>query len=231
MVFYSVSSVKDLTNTIIPHFLKYTLLTQKAADFLLFKTIVSLINNKVHLTIEGLNQIINIKASMNTGLSEIVKSNFNNIIPVTRPIINTSNIPDPHWISGFVNGEGTFDLKIYKSKTKTGYAVQLRFRIPQHERDTYLIEVLKKYFDSGQIEKHTQFTAVTLVIVKFSDIINIIIPFFEKNPLLGVKLYDYLDWCKIAKLIAEGSHLTPEGLNLIRKIKSGMNTGRDTTNI
>ena len=69
MVFYSVSSVKDLTNTIIPHFLKYTLLTQKAADFLLFKTIVSLINNKVHLTIEGLNQIINIKASMNWGLS------------------------------------------------------------------------------------------------------------------------------------------------------------------
>ena len=24
----------------------------------------------------------------------------------------------------------------------------------------------------------------------------------------------------------EGSHLTPEGLNLIRNIKSGMNTGR-----
>ena len=35
MVFYSVSSVKDLTNTIIPHFEKYPLLTQKAADHLL----------------------------------------------------------------------------------------------------------------------------------------------------------------------------------------------------
>jgi len=29
----------------------------------------------------------------------------------------------------------------------------------------------------------------------------------------------------------EGSHLTLEGLNLIREIKSGMNTGRDITNI
>ena len=42
---------------------------------------------------------------------------------------------------------------------------------------------------------------------------------------------DYLDWCKIAKLMNEGSHLTVEGLNLIREIKSGINTGRDITNI
>jgi hypothetical protein len=33
MVFYSVSSVKDLTNTIIPHFLNYSLMTKKSADF------------------------------------------------------------------------------------------------------------------------------------------------------------------------------------------------------
>ena len=226
MVFYSVSSVKDLTNTIIPHFLKYTLLTQKAADFLLFKTIVSLINNKVHLTIEGLNQIINIKASMNTGLSQIVKSNFNNIVPVNRPNVNTYNIPDPQWITGFVNGEGTFDIKIYSSKTKTGYAVQLRFRIPQHERDTKLIELIMKYFGSGKIEKHTQFPSVTLVIVKFSDLIEKVIPFFELYPLIGIKQNDFLDWCNAAKLITDGSHLTIEGLNLIRIIKEGMNKGR-----
>ena len=54
-----------------------------------------------------------------------------------------------------VNGEGTFDVKIYKSNTKTGYAVQLRFRIPQHERDTNLIELLQNYFGSGVLEKHT----------------------------------------------------------------------------
>ena len=46
---------------------------------------------------------------------------------------------------------------------------------------------------------------------------------FDKNPLLGVKLYDYLDWCKIYKLMLEGSHLTMEGIELIKKIKSGIN--------
>ena len=226
MVFYSVSSVKDLTNIVIPFFSNYPLLTQKAADFLLFKAIVNLIINKNHLTVEGLNQIINIKASMNTGLSEIVKSNFSNIVPVNRPLINTNDIPNPHWIAGFVNGEGTFDIKIYKSKTNTGYGVQLRFRVPQHSRDTKLIEVLIKYFGSGVLEKHTQFQAVTLVIVKFSDIKEKIIPFFESYPLLGVKQNDYLDWCRAAKLMNDGSHLTIEGLNLIRTIKDGMNKGR-----
>lgn len=44
--------------------------------------------------------------------------------------------------------------------------------------------------------------------------------------MFGVKNLDYLDWCKVAKLIDEGKHLTLEGLNLIRSIKSGMNKGR-----
>jgi hypothetical protein len=42
----------------------------------------------------------------------------------------------------------------------------------------------------------------------------------------GIKLLNYQDWCEIAKLIAEGSHLTAEGLEKINKIKLGMNTGR-----
>ena len=121
---------------------------------------------------------------MNRGLSKKIKLNFNEIVPVKRPIINTENIPDPYWITGFVQGEGTFDTKIYKSKTKTNMAVQLRFRIPQHDRDLKLIELLRDYFGSGVIEKHTQFPAVTLVIVNFSHIFEIVIPFFELYPLL-----------------------------------------------
>ena len=45
----------------------------------------------------------------------------------------------------------------------------------------------------------------------------------------GVKLYDYIDWCKIHNLINDGLHLTFKGLNIIRNIKSGMNKGRNFT--
>jgi hypothetical protein len=43
-----------------------------------------------------------------------------------------------------------------------------------------------------------------------------------------VKLLDYLDWCKVAKLMQNKEHLTLEGLNKIRQIKAGMNKERFT---
>ena len=83
-----------------------------------------------------------------------------------------------------------------------------------------------KYLGSGKLYKYSGKPAVVYTVFKFSEITNLIIPFFEKYPILGVKQLDYLDWCKIAKLVNKGSHLTLEGLNKIREIKSGMNTGR-----
>ena len=55
IVKYSIKSIKDLTNILIPHFEKYPLLTQKSADFILFKQIVELIKNKEHLSLYGLH--------------------------------------------------------------------------------------------------------------------------------------------------------------------------------
>ena len=51
MVNFSIDSIKDL-NYLITHLEKYPLLTQKAADFILFKEAIKLINNKSHLSIE-----------------------------------------------------------------------------------------------------------------------------------------------------------------------------------
>ena len=76
------------------------------------------------------------------------------------------------------------------------------------------MESLILYLGSGKLYEYLGKPAVVLTIFSFSDIIDIIIPFFEKNPLLGIKLLDYLDWCKVAKMVYEGSHLTLEGLNI-----------------
>jgi len=137
---------------LITHLDGYPLITQKANDFILFKKVVILMNNKVHLSVEGLNQIIHIKASMNLGLSDLLKSKFKGFIPIEKQIINTNNIPDPNWISGFVTGEGNFDVRITgQSSNKIGFRVQLRFRISQHVRDTRLMEYLIEYLGSGKI--------------------------------------------------------------------------------
>lgn len=48
-----------------------------------------------------------------------------------RPIFNTDYIPDPAWISGFVSGEGNFDVRMPQASNAVGTRVQLRFRITQ----------------------------------------------------------------------------------------------------
>ena len=89
------------------------------------------------------------------------------------------------------------------------------------------MEKIVEYFGSGTIYKYAGKSAVSLTIFDFKYITNIIVPFFNKNPIIGIKLYDYLDWSKIHSLMINRSHLTAEGINSIREIKSGMNTGRN----
>lgn len=59
---FKVSSVKGLS-VIINHFYKYPLITQKRADYVLFKQAFNLISNKEYLTNEGLQKLVAIKAS------------------------------------------------------------------------------------------------------------------------------------------------------------------------
>ena len=62
---YRVTSLQDLINIILPHFDKYPLITQKRADFELFKMVIEMMGRKEHLTIEGLEKIKIIKKNLN----------------------------------------------------------------------------------------------------------------------------------------------------------------------
>jgi hypothetical protein len=141
-----------MLNIIIPHFTKYPLLTQKAADFKLFVEIVKLVSESAHLNKAGLEQIVNIKSNLNKGNSEFVKSYFSQIQPVQREIIETTEIASPYWIAGFVSGEGNFDAGIRKATENRMERVYLRFRLTQNHRDIKLMELIVNYLDAGRIE-------------------------------------------------------------------------------
>lgn len=103
----------------------------------------------------------------------------------------------------------------------------MTFSISQHVRDEVLLTKFIDYLGCGSIEKvSTRPNEVTFVVYKFTLILGNIIPFFLSYPLQGIKSRDYQDFCKIAKIMEDKSHLTPEGLKKIKSLKSGMNTGR-----
>ena len=182
---------------------------------------------KEHLTMgrEGLQRILENRASMNWGLTDQLKVAFPHIIPGQRPLIDNKKMLDPYWLAGFVSAEGCFVINIRKSKThRLGFQIQLRFKLSQHCKDEILIKSLIEYFNCGSIYKTGEYCSYE--VVKLSDIDNKILPFFTKFRIVGVKALDFSDFCRVVELMKEGRHLTNEGLKQIRHIKYGMNRGR-----
>jgi len=49
---------------------------------------------KEHLTFEGLRKIVAIKAVMNRGLSDVLRSAFPDVVPVTRLLVKNKKVQD-----------------------------------------------------------------------------------------------------------------------------------------
>lgn len=221
------SGLDKLSNIIIPHFQQYFLLTKKRIDFELFSRIVDIIKGGDHLNIQGLQKIVNIKASLNLDLSDKLKGYFPDTLPVVRPVVNITSIPDPWWLAGFAEGESCFFIRVYKSaKSKQGFAVQLSFILTQHSRDKELLNIIAEFLGCGRVEDRSNGGACDFIVNSIKDFKTKIIPFFSKYPLLGSKSLNYHDFVKVFELMNTKKHLTEEGLATIIKIKSVMNTGR-----
>lgn len=174
---FTITSLKDIVKVLIPHFTNYPLITQKGADFYLFCLAVKITSSAQHLTLKGLQDIINIRASLNWGLTNVLSIAFPNTIPVNRPVIE-SMIIHGLWMAGFVTGDGSF------SKGKV-YA----FSVGQDKRDSHLIISMKDYFSCGHISSFSN--AIVFRVTSKSNIKDIIIPFFDKYPVAGSKLISY----------------------------------------
>jgi len=100
----------------------------------------------------------------------------------------------------------------------------LVFKLTQHSRDEQLMRSLVDYLGCGNV--YVDCTVVDYRISKFDDMTDKLLPFFQKYPIQGVKLLDYFDFVSVIELMKKKVHLMEEGLEQIRKIKSGMNRGR-----
>ncbi len=235
---------------IVPHFDNYPLKTHKQADYLLFREAVLMMKQGKHLTVEGLQKIINIRASINKGLTPALKEAFPNSVAVARPLINNPSLHSvhtpytqdneeiiacvenkstlalhPQWVAGFTSGDGSFKVSIRESKpSKVGGSVSIIYVLTQHVRDDLLLKSLVDFFGCGQAypyKNHSEF-----VCQSFKHNYEKILPFFRKYLILGVKSQDFEDWVKVAEIINTKGHLTKEGFHQIKEIRAGINKGR-----
>lgn len=224
MVGFVVTSLKDL-KVIIEHFDTYPLITQKKADYLLFKQAVEILLNKGHLSVnypeEGIRKIVALRAALNKGLTNELAVAFPNITSTERPLIIDQVIPSAYWVSGFTCAEGCFIIYVLSN----GYC-GLKLTITQHSKEEQLMGRLAEFFGCGKSYKRPGTEIVDYLCSKFKYIDEKIIPFYLEYPLLGLKQEDFKDWEEAAKLMKNKEHLKPEGKAKILELKSGMNKGR-----
>jgi len=129
-----------------------------------------------------------------------------------------------YYIAGFVEGEGCFSIGISKNKQRKDY-IQFypTFTIQLNIIDLPLIEKIKKTLQCGKIYYHRRDNAVQFKVYKQSDLINIIIPFFDKYQFHGNKLRSFNIFKEAMKLFSQKEHLTNEGRNHLYYLKEKMN--------
>ncbi len=134
---------------------------------------------------------------------------------------------EAQWVVGFVDGEGCFYVGIYPHpEMKAGYQVLPEFTVVQHERDVQILYALKAFFGCGVVRRNHA-DRMAYRVRKLAHLRERIIPFFEKHPLKTKKHIDFLKFRDIILMMERNEHLTPEGVEKIRRIASRMNTGRE----
>jgi len=217
---FRVTKIEDLLSVIIPHFNQYPLLTLKYSDYVLWSKVVDLMSTKQHLTASGFSTILSYYASINKGMSPSVLAAFPEIIGVKKDTVALPDNLNPHWLSGFVAGDGGFSIGI---RTETGQ-IYFRFHVTQHSRDSSLMNLFVKFFGCGKVNIRSNTNRCDYYVQEFLQLYDSIIPHFDKYPLYNIKSLDLADFKKAVELFKANGRKSTED---IKEIISNMNSKRE----
>jgi hypothetical protein len=136
------------------------------------------------------------------------------------------------YIVGFTDGEGCFYVQIRKD-----FRIVLRYFITQRYDNKEVLEDIQTFFGVGYVHlkkqewghEYRRFRRPSYVfeVTKQNDIQQVIVPFFRKYPLQGVKRFSFEKFAIIANLVKgrqDTRLLSKKELTFVSKLKKTMNT-------
>jgi hypothetical protein len=135
-----------------------------------------------------------------------------------------NSIEFPAWITGFTDGEGCFSISInQRQKSNFGLDIQPSFSIVQKANSKESLEKIQKYLACGFIRPSQKDGTYKYEVRDIKDLIEKIIPFFNKNTLETSKLKDFHLFEECCRAISQGQHLNENGLKKIIENAQKMN--------
>lgn len=136
------------------------------------------------------------------------------------------------YIIGFTDGEGCFYVQI-----RTDHRIVLRYFITQRYDNKKVLEDIHTFFGVGYVHlkkqewgkeyRRSRRPSYVFEVTKQLDIQQVIVPFFRKHQLLGVKRFSFEKFARIADIVKcrqDTRRLSKKELALVNKLKKTMNT-------
>lgn len=133
------------------------------------------------------------------------------------------------WVVGFVDGEGCFSCPIYRCATMTlGWQVRPEFAVVQGESSRDVLDDLVRFFGCGKVFRNRRHDnhredVFRYCVQRFTDLRDIIVPFFQEIPLRTAKRHNFAKFAEIVGLMDLRWHLSAGGLVEVAKIAQTMN--------
>ncbi len=128
-----------------------------------------------------------------------------------------------HYIAGFVDGEGSFNVPIRRERDRgLPWRVSLSFNVSQIGPEAP--SLLRQVFGVGTVRGRGD-GVFYFEVARPSELEARVFPFFERFPLRGPKASDLAVFRQIATLVQSGRHLSVEGIGDILILRGPMNRG------
>jgi hypothetical protein len=128
-----------------------------------------------------------------------------------------------HYIAGFVEGEGSFNVPIIREHDRClPWRVTLSFNVSQ--RGPEMPVFLKETLGVGRVRGRGD-GVFYYEVTRPNHLEQRIFPFFERFQLRGPKGLDLMIFTEITKLVQSGRHRSPEGIKEILLLRNPMNRG------
>ncbi len=127
-----------------------------------------------------------------------------------------------HYLAGFVDGEGSFNVSIKKVSDRTlGWRVAACFNVSQRERD--ILELLQRVLGCGTIRQRWD-GVYYFEVNSYRDLVEKVVPFFRRYPLRSPSKRETLDvFAQICEMMCAGEHLSTAGVREIVHLRNQMN--------
>ena len=131
------------------------------------------------------------------------------------------------YIAGYVDGEGSFSVSVQRNPTcRVGFQLDPEFHVSQNGDRAQVLELIRQRLGCGYIKPNSRRDrALVFVVRKRGDLLDRVIPFFERNPLLSSKHADFEKFALIVREQELGHHRTDAGFRRLLEIALSMNGG------